>query len=929
MADIIGFDSREERVNRLTNTLDGNLVLYIYAEKAAGMTTVFVDGSEVLKSDAGEGRSPFLCGSVSIPRGEFTFEIESGADVGRIILAESDSIDTSEKFDLAYMNRKMTALFEHDPVEYTPEVLGLLMRHGFIYEQAHDTADGLEPSGVPLGGMGCGKLEITGNGMFTAFTGNNNQDCPIYRMPGSFMAISDGRETRIVRKDPLGLPYVPAEKAESDLEFPFAVIRCSDNGLGAAAEIRAFSPHIPGNAADSSLPCVYFDVELRNVSDSPINAAFCFSWENIINVGGSMMTHNAGERLFPLCYHTWNPSYPWSDRRKNRCERKGSALIFGADDDRGNPSSFGNHILWCSDGSAECLPDRSIMPEREADFAAHLRGGEYKPGTDESEFRAGAWIVRRDLGPGESAKFGFILAWYMPSLIGADGKDYGVRYAARFSGAEDLLSYLISEKERLYNGTRIVNDAVNRSSLPGMFKRRLLDDRFVVNTCSWYDKDGNFSINEAPTGMSGCLGTLDQRTASQVYYNSFFPELDDNELELFRLSQAEDGMCAHEIGFSALTLEARPFSKWPDLADSYIIQVFHHYQRTGDISFLERHWPHMKKAIEWTLTLDDAKCGIPFICPGRGTTYDNQFWEGINSFISTMQIAAYRIGAKAARTVGEPETADKWDALADKAQRYRMDHLWNEDGGYFYNAYDPNRDATDQSCFIASLAGEWAAARAGIVPDLGYDRMKRAASEILARCTSDTGITDQGGRKEETAGFMQYPMAYLASAALYGGDTDTAWRFAEINDRVINRPGVSTHFDQGLTYMIDDSRHGLPYYMTAPASWNMLEALAGLCADRASKVLRLSPSAINGIRLPVFLTGCGFEIITYNDGDEIVMRLEPLYSFADCGFERLMIAGKWQCDETEGSFDGGYTSFDIAFDPGKHALTLKGNADIS
>ncbi|MBQ7719771.1 MAG: hypothetical protein IJT56_04225, partial [Clostridia bacterium] len=107
------------------------------------------------------------------------------------------------------------------------------------------------------------------------------------------------------------------------------------------------------------------------------------------------------------------------------------------------------------------------------------------------------------------------------------------------------------------------------------------------------------------------------------------------------------------------------------------------------------------------------------------------------------------------------------------------------------------------------------------------------------------------------------------------------------------------------------------------------EALAGLCADRASKVLRLSPYAINGIRFPVFLTGCGFEIITDNDGDDIVMRLEPLYSFADCGFERLMIAGKWQCDENEGSFDGGYTSFDIAFDPGKHALTLKGKTDIS
>ncbi|MCR5264119.1 MAG: hypothetical protein K6D94_09615 [Clostridiales bacterium] len=921
MADIIGFDNSEEHVHRLSNSLDGSLELRIFADKAKGVTVVRFDGSEVCRSDAGEGQSPYFCGSVSIPRGEFTFEVTSEATPDRLILTEKDDIPTAEAFDLMYMNRKMSALFEHDPVEYTPEVLELLKRHGFIYEQAHDTADGLEPSGVPLGGMGCGKLEITADGMFTAFTGNNNQDCPIYRMPGSFMAISDGSETRLIRKDPLSLPYRTAAGITSDLEFPFARVVCADPDLNAAAEIRVFSPHIPGNAADSSLPCVFFDVELKNVSSEDVNASFCFSWENLINVGGSMMTRNAGERLFPLCYHTWNPSYPWSDRRANRCVRKDGALLFCADDDRGNPSSFGEHLLWCSDPGAECVPDRSILPEDEAAFAGAFAGGGYQNAVGGSEFRAGAWIVRRRLGPRESVRFSFILVWYMPRLTGADGRDYGVEYANRFGSAAGILDYCVKNRERLYSGTRIVNDAVGRSSLPQWFKRRLLDDRFVANTCSWYDKYGDFSINEAPTGMSGCLGTLDQRTASQVYYTTFFPELDDKELELFRLSQAPDGMCAHEIGFSAIKLEARPFSKWPDLADSYVIQVFHHYQRTGDRGFLERHWPHMKKAIEWTLTLDDAGCGIPYICPGRGTTYDNQFWEGVNSFISTMQIAAYRIGARAARIVGDDETSREWESLAEKAWEYRAGHLWNEKDGYFYNAYDPKGGKTDDSCFIASLAGEWAVMRAGIVPSMSYEDIGRAASEINSRCSSESGITDQGGRRDETAGFMQYPMAYLASASLYAGNAEAAWRFAEINDRVLTQPGVSTHFDQGLTYMIDGKRHGLPYYMTAPASWNMLEALSGVYDDAASGVLKLAPYTPGGLRLPVFLTGCGFEIVTDEEGSE--MRLEPVYSVADHPVKRLMIAGKWGSDISTGSYDGGYTVFDVSFDPGKQGVILK------
>jgi len=93
------------------------------------------------------------------------------------------------------------------------------------------------------------------------------------------------------------------------------------------------------------------------------------------------------------------------------------------------------------------------------------------------------------------------------------------------------------------------------------------------------------------------------------------------------------------------------------------------------------------------------------------------------------------------------------------------------------------------------------------------------------------GITDQSTRPETTGGFTQYPMAYLASAGLYCKNADAAWRIAKKTDEIITQPGVSTRYDQALAYNYDGKREGLPYYMTAPASWNMLEALAGLVAD--------------------------------------------------------------------------------------------------
>ncbi|MCR4906658.1 MAG: hypothetical protein K6A33_11330, partial [Clostridiales bacterium] len=428
MADILGYVCSEEKEHKLVNTLDGNLELKVTADRAVGTTRIFLNGSAVCETDAGDGASPWYCGTISLPRGEFLLRAESGCPVGKLLLTVDAVPGTPEEFELLFMNRRIGDLFFKDRVEYTPEMLSLLERHGFFLEDAWDTANGREPSGVPLGGMGCGKLEIAEDGLMTAFTGNNNQDCPIYRMPGSFFALRCGGETRILRGNALGLPYQPCAAAEAELEFPFARLRFADPVLPVTAEIEAFSAHVPGNAADSALPCVFFEVTLKNGGTDAADTAFLFSWENLINVGGSMMVHNGGERQFPLCYHTWNSAFPWSDRRGNRCVQKGRSLVFSAADDRGNPSSFGEHLLWCSEEDAEAVPDRSILPEDEAAFAERFAAGD---AGSESEFRAGAWIVRRRLAPGAQARIRFVLAWYMPMLIGTDGKDYGVEYANR------------------------------------------------------------------------------------------------------------------------------------------------------------------------------------------------------------------------------------------------------------------------------------------------------------------------------------------------------------------------------------------------------------------------------------------------------------------------------------------------------------------
>jgi hypothetical protein len=919
MANVIGYNNTNEKEHRLINSLDGNLSLRIYVDAAKGKTTVRVNDSVQCESDAGDYTAPYYCGDIAIPRGEFTLKIDSGCEISKIVLGENLYISSSEEFELHYANRIGQWVFRRPKPKYTPETIGLLRRHGFLFQEPEDCSYGKMPSGVPLGGFGCGKLEIGDDGMFTAFTGNNNQDSPIYRMPGSFIALAANNLVRILRKDPLELPYQPFGTITADHEFPFARIQASDPELPIVLSLEAFSPHIPGNAADSALPCIFFEISLANVSESYVEAALCFSWENIINTGGSMTVTNKGERLFPLCFHTWNGSFVWSDRRVNRCEREGNGLVFSASDDRGNPMSFGTHLLRCDDKDAEAVLNRSILPDDEKSFVDHLcKNTDFYATDTDTEFRAGAWIVRKKLAPHGRETVRFILAWYMPSLLDADGNNPGVEYTNRFGSVKDVMDYAAANRNRLYQETKEINDIINRSTLPDWFKRRLLDDRFPTVTCSWYDRNGYFSINEAPTGMGGCLGTLDQRTASQCYYTSFYPELDAIELDLFRRAQRADGLCAHEIGFAAIKPEARPVTQWPDLAASYIIQVYHYYQRTGDKAMLDLHWPHIKKAVEWTRTLDDENTAIPYLCPGRGSTFDNQIWEGISSFIATMQIAAYRIGAACAELEGELDLAAEWIGQAEKAEKFRMECLWNHEKGYFNNAYNIKEKKVDDSCFIASLAGDWALERAAIGTHIGLEGMNRVSAVITEQCVGDNGLTDQGGRKDTTPGFLQYSLAYLASAALYAGNDASAWRVISTTEKVITNPDCSTHFNQALTYKYDGTRFGLPYYMTAPASWNVLEAIVGLRADIGKGILSFKPTGECEMKIPVFLPDAWFLLERSADGRNLT--LSPLKSIRSCTVTSLSIYGKWDVDNLDSKYEDGYTIFAVRYDPGKDTL---------
>jgi uncharacterized protein (DUF608 family) len=130
-------------------------------------------------------------------------------------------------------------------------------------------------SGVPFGGIGTGKFEILPDGSFANSTINNSWDNPVPQARGSFFAVfakarSGGGMARILKvpgqtgsaggfdnaKTVAGCTYRGL--------FPFAEWRFRDPDMPISVTLKGFSPLVPGNTRDSSLPVGFLVAEVEN-----------------------------------------------------------------------------------------------------------------------------------------------------------------------------------------------------------------------------------------------------------------------------------------------------------------------------------------------------------------------------------------------------------------------------------------------------------------------------------------------------------------------------------------------------------------------------------------------------------------------------------------------------------------------------------------
>lgn len=151
-------------------------------------------------------------------------------------------------------------------------------------------------SGVPMGGIGCGAVEIGTDGSIGNITFMNNFDKPTGWLQGGFfaIAINDSKTKKISA-------YLMRMKSENEFQNVSNISDVKFKGLfpGVSLEygiepplkitLNAFSSLIPNDIRNSSLPVVFYDFCVENQCDRDIEIKILFAMPNMIGFGGSTL----------------------------------------------------------------------------------------------------------------------------------------------------------------------------------------------------------------------------------------------------------------------------------------------------------------------------------------------------------------------------------------------------------------------------------------------------------------------------------------------------------------------------------------------------------------------------------------------------------------------------------------------------------------
>jgi uncharacterized protein (DUF608 family) len=537
----------------------------------------------------------------------------------------------------------------------------------------------LDRVSFPIGGIGAGMFCMDGTGSLSHLSINNKPE--IFNEPFSFAAISikglkNGAkvlEAQVPEWKMFGTPGsgnggagknygLPRFKNGRFLpRFPFASITLEDTDIPLGVELTGWSPFIPADADNSSLPVGAMEYKFKNNSSAELEAVFSWNSRNIIseNVGRILGTTNG----FILTQKKEDGSTPGLTGFAASVQDNNAVVDYcwfrGAWWDP-------HMILW--ENIENCkMPDNKPV---------------------ETPAPGASIFVPFKLKPGEEKTVIVNFSWYMPETnltVGvnpdSDGRNgyYKPWYSSRFKNLNEVSDYWLTNYSDLRKKSELFRDAFFASTLPPEAIEAVAANLTILKSPTVLrQSDGRLWGWEGCGDNEGCChGSCTHVWNYAQAISHLFPSLERTLRETeFRVSQNDQG---HQVFRSALPIAA-PVHDFYAAADGQlggIMKVYREWRISGNTEWMKGLYPYVKKSLDYCIETWDPKHEGRVTEPHHNT-YDIEFW-GPDGMCTSFYLGALTSIIEMSRAVNAP--FEDYETLLKKGKAFMESELY--DGEYF------------------------------------------------------------------------------------------------------------------------------------------------------------------------------------------------------------------------------------------------------
>jgi len=716
-------------------------------------------------------------------------------------------------------------------------------------------------------------------------------------------------------------------------EYPFGTVNLSDPEIPLTVKITGFSPFIPLDDKNSSIPCAILEYTLKNPTQQDVAYQF-------------------GYHISHFAYNTQPVPF---DSTRNAVIPETGVYLYNTDEE--NDEKFGS----CAMGVVGASPAIKAMWFRGAWFDslsalwAEVSTGAFtaNDGSKAQTSRGrngGSVMLAGTLAPGQEVTYPILITWYFPNVHYSYGEavkagsqeidsyaEHGASacgpgcecepgqvtpprwkpyYTAQWKDAKDVLKYVRDNYTALRERTKAFKDALFRSTLPASVLDAVSANLAILKSPTVLrQQNGNLWAWEGCFSDSGCC----HGSCTHVWnYAQAIPHLFPALERTFREQELQRSMDERgHINFRSALPDGPTTHTFHAASDGQlggIMKIYREWQISGDKDWLYEMYPLAKRSIDYCIEDWDPDHQGVLIEPHHNT-YDIEFW-GPDGMCTSFYLGALSAMAQLARDAGKPEEGQFYQELAEKGARYLDEHLYN--GEYYeqkvmlkglraspsdedlevVRANNPEEHALLVSegpkyqygtgCISDGVFGAWLAKQCGVETSQNQENIRQNLKAIF-QYNFKPSLWNHANPQRPGYAIGDEPGLILCSWPNGGKPTlpfvysDEVWTGIEYQ--------VAAHMiaeglvDEGLTVVkaLRSRYDGLArnpwneyecgsFYARAMASYGLLTALAGFRYSAPEKTLYLAPQLDTRPLEVFFSTASGWGTLVIKDG-EVVIKL--------------------------------------------------------